>query len=66
MKTYTPEQITDILTKHTAWLKNEPDSTRADLRGADLSSADLRAADAAMAAYIHRASLAHDKTNRSA
>ena len=37
--------INDILTKHAAWLRDEPDGERADLSRADLRRADLRRAD---------------------
>ena len=34
-----------VLEKHALWLRNNPNGTRADLRGADLGGADLRDAD---------------------
>ena len=45
MKTYTPEQLKDILAKHAAWLNNEPGGERANLRYANLRYADLRGAN---------------------
>ena len=41
MKTYTPEELQAILSKHKAWLHNEDGGERADLSYADLSYADL-------------------------
>jgi len=41
----TPEQLTEILRLHKAWLNDKPKGIRADLRGADLRDADLRDAD---------------------
>jgi hypothetical protein len=38
----TPEQLTEILRLHKAWLNDKPKGIRADLRGADLRDADLR------------------------
>jgi len=40
----TPEQLTEILRLHKAWLNDEPKGIRASLRDADLSGADLRTA----------------------
>ena len=37
--------LKDILKKHLAWLCNEPDGQKADLRGANLYGADLYGAD---------------------
>jgi hypothetical protein len=37
--------LKDILKKHVAWLRGEPDGQKANLRSADLSGADLRSAD---------------------
>ena len=37
--------IKDILDKHAAWLRGEPEGVKADLSGADLSGADLSGAD---------------------
>ncbi|MDP0495224.1 MAG: pentapeptide repeat-containing protein [Verrucomicrobiota bacterium JB024] len=39
------EKLNEILAKHRAWLNNEDDGERANLRSADLRSADLRYAD---------------------
>jgi len=41
----TPEQLTEILRLHKAWLNHEPNAVRADLLGADLLGADLTGAD---------------------
>jgi hypothetical protein len=43
--THTPEELQTILARHAAWLRNEPEGTRADLSGADLSGADLSGAN---------------------
>ena len=45
MRTFTKEQLTEILSKHRAWLNNEDGGERADLCSADLRSADLRSAN---------------------
>ena len=48
MKTYTPEEIKDIIEKHQHWLKEDFDgweNMRADLSGADLSGAVLSDAE---------------------
>ena len=45
MKTYTKEELKDILDKHAKWLRNEDDGKRADLSGSDLSGIDLRGSD---------------------
>ena len=45
MKTFTKEELKDILEKHKKWLNKEKDGVRADLRSADLRSANLRYAD---------------------
>jgi hypothetical protein len=37
--------LKDILNKHLAWLRGEPEGKRADLSGANLRSADLRSAN---------------------
>uniref|UniRef100_UPI001A9BDA73 pentapeptide repeat-containing protein n=1 Tax=Anaerotruncus colihominis TaxID=169435 RepID=UPI001A9BDA73 len=37
--------IKDILDKHAAWLRGEPEGVKADLSGADLSGADLSGAN---------------------
>ena len=39
------EKLSEILTNHKAWLKNEEGGERADLRHANLRHADLRSAD---------------------
>ena len=44
MKTYTPEQLAEILRLHALWLKVEG-GERANLSGANLRSADLSGAD---------------------
>ena len=41
MKTYTKEQLREILEKHQKWLHGEEGGKRADLTGADLTCADL-------------------------
>ena len=45
MKTYTKEELAEILRKHKLWLANGVGGERADLRNADLYYADLRYAD---------------------
>ncbi len=50
MKTYTDEELREILRKHRLWRDGDPageraDLQRADLRGADLQRADLQGAD---------------------
>ena len=45
MRTFTKEQLAELLAKHKAWLNNEDGGERADLRYADLRSADLRSAN---------------------
>ena len=55
MMTYTPEQLTEILAKHKAWLNNEEGGERAYLSGAYLSGADLSRADLS-GAYLSGAS----------
>jgi hypothetical protein len=45
MKTYTAEQLQEILQKHQLWLGCEDGGERADLSYADLSSAALSSAD---------------------
>ena len=45
MRTFTKEQLTEILAKHKAWLNNKERGERADLSYADLSYANLRSAD---------------------
>ena len=44
MKTYTVQEIKEILDVHDKWLHDEDGGERADLRGADLRGADLRCA----------------------
>ena len=44
MKTYTVQEIKEILDVHDKWLHDEDGGERADLRGADLRGADLRGA----------------------
>jgi len=44
MKTYTSEQLAEILGKHRSWLLDEEGGERADLRGAYLSGAYLSGA----------------------
>jgi len=41
MRTFTKEQLSEILAKHKAWLNNEEGGERANLRNANLSCADL-------------------------
>ena len=45
MKTYTKEELAEILRKHNLWLDNGVGGERADLRDADLRGACLRDAD---------------------
>ena len=45
MKTYTSEELKDILEQHKLWLSDNTKGKRADLRSADLSSADLSSAN---------------------
>ena len=45
MRTFTKEQLKEILAKHKAWLNNEDGGERADLSSANLRSADLRHAN---------------------
>ena len=42
MKTFTKEEIQEILRKHQLWLDGEEGGERADFSGADLTDADLR------------------------
>jgi len=56
MKTYTSDELQQILTAHVAWLKNEVNGSRADLGGADLRGADLSDANLS-GAYLRRANL---------
>ena len=41
MKTYTTDELNDILSKHELWLKDDQSGVRADLSDANLSGADL-------------------------
>jgi len=45
MKTYTKEELQNILELHLKWINNESYGIKADLREADLRGADLRGAD---------------------
>jgi len=45
MKTYTKEELKEILAKHHLWLEDEDSGERADLRSANLRYSDLRSAD---------------------
>ena len=45
MRTFTKEQLAELLAKHRAWLNNEDGGERADLSSADLRYADLSYAD---------------------
>ena len=45
MKTYTQDQLQEIIAKHQLWLDDEEGGERADLSYADLRYADLRYAD---------------------
>ncbi|SDT52119.1 pentapeptide repeat-containing protein [Pseudomonas prosekii] len=45
MKTYTSEQLAEILGKHRSWLRGEEGGERANLSGADLSGTYLRGAN---------------------
>ena len=42
---FTETELKIVLEKHALWLRNDPNGTRADLRGADLRGADLFGAD---------------------
>ena len=44
MKTYTPEELAEVLEKHRLWLDDEEGGEQADLRGAYLSDANLSGA----------------------
>lgn len=44
MKTYTTDEIAEVIDRHVKWVLNEAGGERADLRGAYLSAADLRGA----------------------
>ena len=56
MKTYTQEELKEILELHKKWLNDEKDGIRADLANADLVNADLRHADL-YNANLHNANL---------
>ena len=45
MKTFTEQELKEILRKHKLWLEDQQDAERADLSRADLSRADLSGAD---------------------
>jgi hypothetical protein len=45
VKTYTADEIKDVLAKHLAWLRGEAAGARANLSGADLSGANLSGAN---------------------
>ena len=45
LKTYTQEELNEILENHKKWLKGNNQGNRANLIGADLSGADLKGAD---------------------
>ena len=49
MKTYTKEELAQILDKHGKWLRKESGGERADLSSADLRSANLRSANLSFA-----------------
>jgi uncharacterized protein YjbI with pentapeptide repeats len=51
MKTYTAEELKEILDKHKKWFTNEPDGQRANLEGAYLKGANL------YGAYLNSANL---------
>ena len=45
MKTYTQDQLNEIVGKHKLWLDNKESGERADLRWSDLSGSDLSGSD---------------------
>ncbi|HFQ2795018.1 TPA: pentapeptide repeat-containing protein [Pseudomonas aeruginosa] len=45
MKTYTTDEIAEVIDRHVKWVLNEAGGERADLSGAYLSAAILRGAD---------------------
>jgi len=45
MKTYTQNELYEVLELHIKWLKNDSQGIQADLRGANLSGTDLRNAN---------------------
>ncbi|ANI14447.1 hypothetical protein A9C11_10835 [Pseudomonas citronellolis] len=61
MKTYTPEELAEVLEKHRLWLDDEEGGEQADLNGANLSGANLRGANLSGAnlsgAYLRGANL---------
>ena len=61
MKTYTTDEIAEVIDRHVKWVLNEAGGERADLSRADLSRADLSRADLSGAdlsgAYLSRAYL---------
>ena len=63
MRTFTKEQLKEILAKHRSWVNNEDGGERADLSSADLRSADLSSADLSSAdlryAYLSSADLCY-------
>ena len=56
MKTFTKDELKEILDKHLKWLRNEDGGSRANLSRADLSGADLSRAYLS-GAYLSRAYL---------
>ena len=65
MRTFTKEQLSEILAKHKAWLNNEEGGERAKLRNANLSFADLSDANLSCAdlsyASLRNADLSYAK-----
>ena len=45
MASLSPEQLREVLAKHQAWLRSEPNGQRADLQRANLQGANLQGAD---------------------
>ena len=45
MKTYTKEELAEIVKQHNEWIKDNSKGKRADLSGANLSGADLSGAN---------------------
>jgi len=62
MKTYTAEQLKEILELHRKWMVNEDGGKRANLRGANLSGANLRGANLS-GAYLIDADLSYAYLN---
>ncbi|WP_288080674.1 pentapeptide repeat-containing protein [Pseudomonas sp.] len=58
MKTYTPEELAEIIEKHGKWLRSEEGGERANLSGANLSGANLSNADLSHAS-LSGANLSH-------